>query len=151
MAWNPKTVAGKILKGAVTAGGTILGAATGLNVLGGAARVVGNVVSKGTTVLKKATGVLDNIKVRSDKVADSARNLVDGYTKEVNATNNAIKEQTRALVAESTGQTTYTNKEGIETTEKKPFNISELLKNPAVKYAALGLAALFILPKILKK
>lgn len=150
MAWNPKTVAGKLLKGAITTGGSVLGLVTGTNLVGAAARVVGNVVSKGTKVLTKSAGVLSNIRTTSDKVADSAKNLVDGYTTEVRNTTNAAKEQLRKEVATAIGEHTVMNAEGIETTVKKQA-LTDFLKSDGVKYAAIGLAALFILPKILKK
>lgn len=150
MAWNPKTVVGKILKGAVTTGASVLGMVTGTNLLGGAARAVGAAVTKGTQVLTKAGGVLSNIRVTSDKVADSAKNLVTGYTAEVNATTNAAKDQLRKQIGAAIGEHTVTNLDGIETTVKKQA-LSDFLKSDGVKYAAIGLAALFILPKILKK
>jgi len=150
MAWNPKTKIGKILKGAVGVGGSILGTVTGLNVLGGAARAVGNVIEKGTTVLTKATGVLSNIRTTSDRVADSAKDLATGYTKELNQINERTKEQLRTDLAEIAGDHVIVNSEGIETTVKKQA-ISEFLKSPTFLYITAAIAALFVLPKILKR
>ena len=150
MAWNPKTVAGKLLKTAVGVGGTVLGTVTGVNLLGGTARAVGKVIETGTKVLTKGKGVLDNMRVVSDRVADSAKDLASGYTKEVNALNKATKEKLRSEVSAAVGDYTYTNSDGIETTVKKQA-ITDFLKSDGVKYAAIGLAALFILPKLFKK
>lgn len=150
MAWNPKTKFGKIAQGALKAGTTALSIVGGGTIVGGIATAAGKLVSKGTTVLTKAQGSLNNIKVRSDAVKESAKNLVTGYTAETNAVNTAAKEQLRAQVAAATASDTYINEDGIETTGKKPFNLVEFLKSP-VGIGALGIVALFVLPKILKK
>ena len=149
MAWNPKTKLGKVLKTAVGIGGSILGTVTGLNILGGAARAVGNVVTKGTTALTKVSGVLDNMRMTSDKVADSAKDLVTGYTSEVNALNRATKDKLRNEVNDALGEHVITGPDGIQTTVKKQA-IAAFFKKPEVIYGGLALIALFILPKILK-
>ena len=149
MAWNPKTTFGKILKGAVGVGGSILGTVTGLNVLGGAARAVGNVVEKGTTVLTKASGVLNNMRTTADKVADSAKDLASGYTKEINEVNRATKDQLRKQVGDAIGEHVITGPDGIETTVKKQA-LADFFKSDVVKYGAIALIALFVLPKIFK-
>lgn len=150
MAWNPKTKLGKVLKTAVGIGGSVLGTVTGLNVLGGAAKIAGNVLTKGTTVLTKASGVLSNIRVTTDKVADSAKNLASGYTKEVNSINLAAKDDLRKQVGEAIQEHVIIGPDGIETTVKKQA-IADFFKSDIVKYGAIALAALFVLPKILKK
>jgi len=150
MAWNPKTVAGKLLKGAAGAGLGVLGMMTGTTLVGTAARAVSAGITKGTQVKAKPGGVLDAIRTTSDRVAVSARNLVTGYTKELNEVTNANKEKLRMQVGDAIGEHTITNADGIQTTVKKQA-IADFLKSDGVKYAAIGLAALFILPKILKR
>lgn len=79
MAWKPKTIAGKLLKGAVIAGGSVLGVATGVNLIG---KVGGVALKSGTAALAKTGGVLSNVRTKVDRVAESAKNLVTGITKE---------------------------------------------------------------------
>lgn len=150
MAWNPKTKFGKVVQGALKAGTSVLSVVGGGTIVGAIATAAGKLVNKGTTALTKAQGTLNNIKVKSDAVKESAKNLVTGYTAEVNATNAAAKEALRSQVAAATGADTYINDEGIETAGKKPFNISEFIKSP-VGIGAMAVIALFVLPKILKK
>jgi len=150
MAWNPKTKFGKVVQGALKAGTSVLSVVGGGTIVGAIATAAGKLVNKGTTALTKAQGTLNNIKVKSDRVKESAKNLVTGYTAEVNATNAAAKEALRSQVAAATGADTYINDEGIETAGKKPFNISEFIKSP-VGIGAMAVIALFVLPKILKK
>lgn len=150
MAWNPKTKFGKIAQGALKAGTSVLSVVGGGTIVGAVATAAGKLVSKGTTALTKAQGTLNNIKVKSDAVKESAKNLVTGYTAELNATNAAAKEQLRSQIASATDADTYINKDGIEVVGKKPFNLKEFIASP-VGIGVAALAALFILPKILKK
>jgi len=150
MAWNPKTVAGKLLKGAAQSGLGVLGLMTGTTLIGTAASVVSAGITKGTLKKAKAGGVLDAIRVTSDRVSNSAKNLITGYTKELNTVTNANKDKLRMQVGDAIGEHTITNADGIQTTVKKQA-IADFLKSDGVKYAAIGLAALFILPKILKR
>jgi len=150
MAWNPKTKFGKVVQGALKAGTSVLSVVGGGTIVGAVATAAGKLVNKGTTALTKAQGTLNNIKVKSDRVKESAKNLVTGYTAEVNATNAAAKEALRSQVAAATNSETYINEEGIETAGKKPFNFSEFVKSP-VGIGAMAVIALFVLPKILKK
>lgn len=96
MAWKPKTVAGKILKGAVIAGGSVLGLVTGVGIIGKTGSVIAKSASaiktavnsvsaadkaKGTTVLSKVgETITSGIRATVDKVKDSAINLVAGTT-----------------------------------------------------------------------
>lgn len=150
MAWNPKTVAGKLLKTSAKAGLGVLGMMTGTTLIGTAAGAIASGISKGTLVKAKPGGALDNIRTTADRVAQSARNLVTGYTKELNQVTNETKEKVRMQVGDAIGEHTITNADGIQTTVKKQA-IADFLKSDGVKYAAIGLAALFILPKILKR
>jgi len=150
MAWNPKTKFGKVVQGALKAGTSVLSVVGGGTIIGAVATAAGKLVSKGTTTLTKAQGVLNNIKVKSDAVKESAKNLVTGYTAEVNATNMAAKEQLRSQIASATDMDTYINEDGIEVVGKKPFSLKEFIASP-IGLGAVALAALFLLPKILKK
>jgi hypothetical protein len=64
--------------------------------------------------------------------------------------NERTREQLRSDLAEIAGDHVIVNSEGIETTVKKQA-ISEFLKSPTFMYIAAGVAALFVLPKILKR
>lgn len=150
MAWNPKTKFGKIAQGALKAGTSVLSVVGGGTIVGAVATAAGKLVSKGTTVLTKAQGTLNNIKVKSDAVKESAKNLVTGYTSEVNAMNTAAKNQLRSQIAAATGTETYINEDGIKVAGKKPFNLKEFIASP-VGIGAMAVLALFVLPKILKK
>lgn len=150
MAWNPKTKFGAIVKGALKAGGTVLSVVGGGTIVGRVATAAGKLITKGTTALTKAQGTLNNMKVRSDQVKESAKNLVNGYTAELNATNNAAKEQLKSQIAAATSSETFINEDGIEETGKKPFNFSEFIKSP-LGIGAMAVIALFVIPKILKK
>ena len=150
MAWNPKTKFGKVVQGALKASGSVISIVGGGTIVGRIATAAGKLITKGTTALTKTQGTLNNMKVKSDQVKESAKNLVTGYTAEINATNAAAKDQLRAHVAAATNSETYINNEGIETAGKKPFNISEFIKSP-IGIGAMAVIALFVLPKILKK
>jgi len=104
MAWKPKTIFGKILKGAVTAGGSVLALASAIPVVGTVAKVavkavdvVKNVIGgKGTTGMSTAgSTVLSGIAPVIDKVKESVGNLLSGLTAEQRAIVNAQKEQTK--------------------------------------------------------
>jgi len=96
MAWKPKTVAGKILKGAVIAGGSVLGLVTGVGIIGKAGGVIARSAAaiktaansvtaedkaKGTTVISRVgQTITSGVRATVDKVKDSAINLVAGTT-----------------------------------------------------------------------
>lgn len=104
MAWKPKTIAGKILKGAVIAGGSVLGLATGTKLFGAAGGVLKTAVNtvkdmktaKGTTTFA-AVGktITSGITGYVDKVKEGAINLVAGTTKEQRDIIKSFKERTR--------------------------------------------------------
>lgn len=159
MAWKPKTVAGKILKGAVIAGGSVLGLATGIGGVGGVIKGIG--AAKGA-----ATGIGGLTKV-FDKVGQSAVNLVTGYNKEERTLINQVKDKTREtlkkmelvdkLVKEGATVSEAKSKVGIQDAELTEYDgkpvqsasVGDIFKGP-IGWAALAVGALFILPKILK-
>lgn len=159
MAWKPKTVAGKILKGAVIAGGSVLGLATGLGGVGG--------VIKGVGALKGASNGIAGLTRVTDKVVQSAKNLVTGFNQEERKLITEVKNKTREtlnkmnlvdkLVKEGATVTEAKAKVGINDAELTEYDgkavqsasIGDIFKGP-VGWAALAVGALFILPKILK-
>lgn len=150
MAWNPKTKFGAIVQKGLKAATSVLSVVGGGTIVGAVATAAGRLVDKGTTALTKAQGTLNNIKVKSDAVKESAKNLVTGYTAEVNATNQAAKDQLRAQIASATGSETYINDEGIEVAGKKPFDLKGFITSP-IGIGIMAITALFVLPKILKR
>jgi len=150
MAWNPKTKFGAIVKGSLKAGATVLSVVGGGTIVGKVATAAGKLITKGTTALTKATGVLNNMKVKSDQVKESAKNLASGYTSEMNEMNNKARAELKSQITAATSGDVYVNEDGIETTGKKPFDLKEFIKSP-VGIGAMAVIALFVLPKILKK
>jgi len=158
MAWKPKTVAGKILKGAVIAGGSILGLATGFGAVGG--------VIKGVGALKGASNGIAGLTKVFDKVGESAANLVTGTNKAERALITEVKNKTREtlskvdlvdkLVKAGATITEAKAKVGIADAELTEYDgkavqsasIGDIFKGP-VGWAILGVGALFVLPKIL--
>jgi hypothetical protein len=112
MAWKPKTIAGKILKGAVIAGGSVLGLAVGAKVVTAIPGIIKKGVTavqglskKGTTALAKTESVLSDVTARVDQVSASASNLLAGVT-----------QSTRDAVAAIKGE----SQQAIETLKTKP-------------------------------
>lgn len=170
MAWKPKTVAGKLLKGAVIAGGSILGIAAGTGLVtkiaGGAASVAAS--AKGTGALAKVGGVLSNINTKIDKVKESAGNLLTGLTKEQRQIINKAKESARTeaqklevvekLVSFGMSPAEARSQAGLEPEQLVEYDGEKVqsaglfgMSNKTLMYVAAGLAALFILPKIFKR
>jgi len=175
MAWKPKTIAGKILKGAVIAGGSVLGLAAGTGIVGkvisGASSVIKNIKAaksenKGTTALSTVgTTITSGIRQVIDKVKVSAGNLVSGLTKEQRDMVKAQKEETReyqsklktveklvnagATVAEARAQLGLGSEELVEYEGEavKSAGIGDIFQNKNFLYIAAGLAALFMLSK----
>lgn len=160
MGWKPKTIFGKILKGAAIAGGSVLGLATGLGIVGAGAKVV-----KGTAALTKAKGVF-GLRARVNAVGESARNLISGTTKQQRQLINAQKEETRENqqklnAVEKLVRAGATPEEaraavGIPEVQLTEFEgepiqkagISDIFKNKSVIYIAAGLIGLFLLSKM---
>lgn len=179
--WKPGTIAGKILKGAVigvggaaalaSGVGAIAGAVGGAGLLAGAAGGVGSVI--------KAVG--GGTKTVLSKVSASAAKLITGESKEERQILREVKADAKAaqnkaefvqklmkaglsekearikagLPADSGPSLVYEEK---TVSELLPEEAAEKIAldrpgkiNPGVIYAGLGLAALFLLPKILKR
>ncbi len=179
--WKPKTVAGKILKGAAigigggallaTGVGAVVGAVGGTGLLAGAAAGVG-------TAVKIAKGAGAVTKTVMSKVSASAVKLVTGQTKEERAILKEAKQEARfaqgkanliqKLIKTGLSEKAAMEKAGITETgstyQQADKEVSSLLPEEAadklikpkgidnkIVYAGLGLAALFLLPKILKR
>jgi len=161
MAWKPKTIMGKIIKGAVIGGGSLLGLATGIGGIKGIAGGIG--------ALKGASKGIGGLVQVVDKVKNGAVNLVTGTTadernqvKQVKATTKAALDKldqvqrlidagataadARAMVGLSNTELTEISGEQI-----KQAGMFDFLQNKTVLYALGGLAALYFLPKLLKK
>lgn len=88
MAWNPKTVVGKILKGAVTAAPLALSLVPGIGpAVAAVTGVVKSAVNKGTEKLKAASTILDSVTAAAmtDPVATNAGAIVNGTRTTANA------------------------------------------------------------------
>ena len=179
--WKPKTVAGKILKGSAigigggallaTGVGAVVGAVGGTGLLAGAAAGVG-------TAVKVVKGAGTVTKTVMSKVSASAVKLVTGQTKEEREILKEAKQDARLaqskanlvakLVKTGLSEAQARSKAGLSdegsTYQQADKTVSELLPEEAagklikpkgvnqnLVYAGLGLAALFILPKILKR
>lgn len=161
MAWKPKTIAGKILKGVVIGGGSILGLATGIGGVGGVLKGVG--AAKGAA---KGIGGLTQV---IDKVGTSAVNLITGTTKEERKLVADVKDQTREtikkmdlvdkLVRAGDTVTSAKAKAGIQDAQLTEYDgkpvqsasFGEILQNPTVLAIGGAILAFLLLPKILKR
>jgi len=156
MAWKPKTIAGKILKGAVIAGGSLLGLASGVGVIKG--------IASGTGIATGAAKGVESIGTVADKLKNGLVRVVTGTTEEERAQINEVKavakkeqdkvEQMQRLINAGATEAQARNMVGIEATELKTFQgkpITEagLFDNPVVKYGVIA-AGIFFLAKILK-
>lgn len=158
MAWKPKTIAGKIIKGAVIGGGSILGLAAGVGTVGGIVKGVG-AVAGGKTGLVAVKNVID-------KVAATATNLVTGTTKAERDIIKTFKARTKEekdkielfnkLVKAGATEAEARSAAGIKTEElqaedRKGAAVTSVMQNKTLLYAAAGLLALVFLPKLLKR
>ena len=144
MAWNPKTIAGKLLKTTLTVGKGVLGLATGINLGSAAVGATVAAVAKGTNALTKVGTVLSNTALVVDKVSTASKSLQTGITQKVNAAVNAEKKAGQDLAAELDGTVNPSQTTG---------GITDYLKGANSKYLLIAggvVAALFILPKLLK-
>jgi len=176
MGWKPKTIAGKILKGAVIAGGTALalgsgvgaiaGAVGGTGLLAGAAAGTGTVVKTlsavGQGAGKLVGGVAKGTVNTLSKVGTAAVNLVTGTTqaerKQVREVKNEAKaaqdqlDQVQRLINAGADEAKARSMVGLTSTELPELNGKVVPgSNNMLMYAGLTLAALFLLPKILKR
>lgn len=166
MAWKPKTIFGKIVKGAsiglagagaiAITGGAAAGLIGGTGLLSGVVKGVGTLLKGGKKVISK--------------VAASGTKLLTGQTVEENKQLKEIKKQTKEAadklqfveklksatnakeIAESKLNFTASEIEEIESgTGNKVTQMAGFTPNKSMLYVALGLAALFVLPKLLKR
>ena len=176
MAWKPKTIAGKILKGAVVGGGSVLGLVSGTAIVGKVGGVIGGVVkniragksipNSGTTALSTAgQTVTSGIRKVVDNVKESAGNLISGITKEQRDLVRAQKEETREyldklktvdkLVNAGATPAEARSKVGLQPEELETYDgepvktagIGDLLQNKNILYVLAALAAVFMLSK----
>jgi hypothetical protein len=171
MAWKPKTIAGKILKGAVIAGGSVLGLATGIGIIGKVSQAasVAKGVTSGTGILAKIATGAGAIKNKVDLLKESAANLITGVTQEQRdlikdqkqesiaaqqklttvkklMRNGATAADARASVGLAAEELTEVNGEVIQSA-----GMFDFLKNKNVQIGAAIIAGIVLLPKLLKK
>ena len=174
MAWKPKTIAGKLLKGAVIGGGSILGLAVGSSVIGkggGVVKAAVNAVKNkstaaGTTVMSQVgKTVTSGIKATVDKVKESAVNLVSGLTAEQREIIKEERQKTREeeqrlkavekLINAGATPAEARSRLGLEpeqlvSYDGKPVTtagVGDLLQNKNILLALGAIAALFMLTK----
>jgi len=164
MAWKPKTVAGKILKGALIAGGGVLGLATGAGAVG----AVGG-IAKGIGAVKGASkGIAGLVKVK-DNLKEAAARLVTGNTKEqreilaeVRGEAKTSKQQldfVEKLIAEGLSPEAARSRAGLTSSELKEVDgeqinksgMFDFLQNKTVLYIAGALAGMYLLSKLGKR
>lgn len=93
MAWRPKTVIGKILKGAVIGVGVVGAAALAIGTAGATIPAIGGVITAAGGVAGK---VLQKSMKTVDAVGSAATDLVSGITKEQRQLVAAQKDETKA-------------------------------------------------------
>lgn len=159
--WKPKTVAGKLIKGAVLGGGSILGLVTGLGAIGGVVKGVG--VGAG---IKAAAGTTKTV---IDKVGASAVNLITGTTAEQRQILSEYKQELKTeaqklefankLVELGMSQEEARAKAGISAAETvkgesdiKPATVlSSIGNNKVLMWGLIGVGVLFLLSKLNKR
>lgn len=172
MAWKPKTIAGKILKGAVIGGGTILGIASGVGAIGGIVGGAGAIAGAASGVKslgkvaqaagKLVTGGAKGAVNTLGKVATGAVNLITGTTQEERQQVRQVKAETKEAQdkldqVKRLVRAGSTEEKALALVGLSPAQVPEVdgvkipQNNNIFMYAGLGLAALFILPKILKR
>jgi hypothetical protein len=164
MAWKPKTIFGKIIKGAGSALLPIAGAVTGIGAITGIGKGIGVLAGVGGAV-KTSSGTVKKV---IDTVGAKAVDLVTGTTKaerlqvqEQKALTKAEKdkyEQVDRLIKAGATKEAAFSKVGVSFAEEQNINdalstsgtIAESpFNNPVIKYGAMALGA-FMLAKILK-
>ena len=154
------TIFGKILTGAAKVVLPVVGAVTGIGAIAGIVKGVGAISGIGSAV-KTATG---GIKAVIDKVGASAVNLVTGTTQAEREQVKAVKEVTKAEADKweqvdrlvKAGATREQAMATVGVSEPKLTEYQGLAASTVVPksnlliYAGVGLAALLILPKLLK-
>lgn len=162
MAWKPKTIFGKIIKGAAVGVGSVLSLATGVGAIKG--------IASGAGIASGIIGAVKSVPKTVDKVAQSAINLVTGTTKDEREIIKQERQETReanrklnvveklvkagATVSEARAKLGITSEEleNYDGAPVKSAGLSELLttyKTPLM-IAAGVFGAIFLLPKIKK-
>jgi len=148
-----KTIFGKILTGAAKVALPVVGAVTGIGAISG--------IVKGVGALQGIGGILATGKKVIDKVGVSAVNLVTGTTQ---PEREQVKAQKAMTKAESdkweqvdrlirAGATPEAARSAVGVSEAVLTEYQGVTSKPDNKiliYAGLGVAALFLLPKLLK-
>lgn len=157
-----KGIVGKILKGALIAGGSILG----LGAIGGVVKGI----TQGTGVLAGLKGGVGGIRNTADKLKEGAARVLTGTTKEERAQVLAVKETARAAqeklqqvqrlvnagaTPEEARATVGLSETELTTLDGEKINsasIGTMFSNPIVKYAAFAVGGFFLLKalKIIK-
>jgi len=99
MAWKPKTIVGKILKGVVIGGGAALALASGVGAIAGVAGGTGLIAGAltGAKVVGKVVSTVAKGAVKAGgAVARSATNIITGTTPDQRRLINEQKDETRA-------------------------------------------------------
>jgi hypothetical protein len=157
MAWKPKTVAGKILKGAVIGGGSLLALSTGN-------RVITNLVSKvtekkGTAALAAGVGgSVNSLASFKDRFKEGAARLITGKTKEIRGKINQAREEARDLLMKqkaaeklvSLGKSPAEARAlaGLGAEEMPEVNGKPAKSNNMLMFGGLALGAILLLSKI---
>jgi len=186
MAWKPKTVVGKILKGVTIGAGAVGAGALLIGTAGAAIPAIGGVITAGKGIVGK---VLQSSMKTVDAVSTKAADLVSGITKDQRALVAAEKDEADALSQKVTtveklikaGSTVEKAASAVglplsslagmfglagagvaagvaasgyddaATYAAGTVPITGTANSKMLTYGALGIAALFILPKILKR
>lgn len=166
------TIVGKVVKGAAKVVLPVVGAVTGIGAITGIAKGIGAVAGIGGTVAKigeVAGGVVSGVKKVIDKVGVGAVNLATGTTqaereqvRDVKADTKAISDKweqvdrlmkagaTREQAMSTVGVTDTVNVEG-NTGITTGAGVTTAANKNMLIYAGVGLAALVLLPKLLKR
>lgn len=157
MAWKPKTIAGKILKGAVIGGGSILGLVSGIGAVSG--------ITKGTGVLAGIGKSMGGLRNTVDKVAKRGVDLITGSSQAQRQMINAQRQQTREdqdkldlvdkLVRAGSSPEAARAKAGLDPVQLVEYQgekvqsagVFDFLQNKNVLIALAGLAGIFLLLK----
>lgn len=177
MGWKPKTIVGKILKGAVIAGGTALAVGSGVGaiagVVGGSGLLAGAAGGAGVAVKtlsalgqgagKLVSGVAKGTVNTLSKVGTAAVNLVTGTTKVERQQVQEVKKEAKAaqdqldqvqrLINAGATEADARRMAGLTADELPEVNgkVVPADNSKLIMYGAIGLAALFLLPKIMKR
>ena len=158
------TIVGRLLKGAAKVVLPVVGAITGIGAISGAAKGIGALAGIGGAV-KDVGGVVGRVaggvKKVIDKVSVGAINLATGTTQaervevrdqkaETKATADQWEQVDRLIKAGATRESAMATV-GVSDVKVTGYaGVQSVPDNKLLIYAGLGLAALFIVPKLLK-